>query len=349
LEGVGFVLFPALVWILAIVLTRRSRVRFTLVSISCGLSFATLIFFSVDELTPVLPLVVLASALLTQPTRWSGPSAALAIVSTGLLFFSHEAVLPCAVLLIAMALVRIRARLSGTDTAVSVVVLALSVAVLGGTVWTLVFWPNPSAHTFMNLSSSSVLLSMGALCIVGWAALYGRIVDMEWIRWCLLSVSVPFTVLGIWTAIDGGPSAAYFSRATGLIAVAALQLALLVDWILQRTDRAEYAIRPSTGATRVAAAFLVVVMIVPTVCAFRWSTVIGDFRSTITQRTGVIPAADIRTPAKSYLWSWTNPTLSLVLRSSVGNAVVENADPRHGPFDVDSAEQQIPPEYRWGQ
>jgi hypothetical protein len=319
------------------------------VSISCGLCFGTLIFFSVDELTPTLPLVVLASVLLTQPTRWSASSAVLAIVSTGLLFFSHEAVLPCAVLLIVTGLVRIRTRLGRTDTTVSIVVVVLSVAVLGGALWTLVFWPNPSSHTFFNLSSSSVLLSIGALFIVGWVALYGRMAGIEWLRWSLLAVAIPFIVFGIWLAILNGPNAAYSSRATGLIVVAALQLALLVDWVLRRTDQASYAIRPSTSATRVATAFLVAVMIAPTVCALRWSTVIADFRSTISQRTGVIPATDLRTTPESYLWSWTNPSLSLVLRSSSSDAVVQNPTTNSfNPFSVDTAQRQIPPEYRWG-
>ncbi len=348
-QGVGFVIFPALVWILAIVLARHSRVRFTLVTISCGLCFGTLIFFSVDELTPTLPLVVLASVLLTQPTPWSAPSAVLAMVSTGLLFFSHEAVVPCAVLLIASALVRITARLGRTDTAASAVVLALSVAVLGGALWTLVFWPNPSSHTFFNLSASSVLLSIGALFILGWVALHGRMAGMEWLRWSLLAVALPFIVFGIWLAIIDGPNAAYSSRATGLSVAAALQLALLVDWVLRRSDQARYSIMPSTSATRVATAFLVAVMIIPTVCALRWSTVIADFRSTITQRTGVIPAADIRTTPESYLWSWTNPTLSLVLRSSSNNAVVQNPTTNSfNPFSIDTAQRQILSEYRWG-
>jgi len=357
LEGVGFVIFPALVWIIAIVHARGSRVRFTLVAISCGLCFAPIIFFSIDELTLALPLVVLASVLLTQPTPWSGPSAALAVACTGGLFFSHEAVVPCALMLAAIALVRIKAGLRSTDARVSVVVLALSVAVLAGAVWTLVFWPTTASRTFLNLSPSIVFLSMGALCLVGWAVLYGRLFGVEWLRWLLLALAAPFTLLGIRLAINAGPYAAYSSRAMCLAVVVVLQVALLVDWRLvvlvnwlrlQRTDEARPEVRLSEGATRGAAAFLVAVMIVPTVCAVRWSTVIGDFRSTITQRTGVVPAADVTTtPAKSYLWPWTNTTLSVLLRSSNSNAVVENTDTRDAPFGADSAEKQLPPAYRW--
>ncbi len=349
LEGVGFVIFPAFVWILAIVQARGSRVRFTLVTISCGLCFATMIFFSVSELTLALPLVVLASVLLTQPTPWSGPSATLAVVSTGLLFFSHESIVPCAVMLAATALVRIKARLRSMDTRVSMIVLVLSVAVLAGAGWSIVFWPNASSHTFLNLSPSIVSLSMGASCIVGWAVLYGRLSGVEWLRWLLLALAVPFTLLGIRSAINTGPYAAYTSRGMCVAVVAVLQLVLLVDWIrLQRADEVSRGITLSTGATRGAAAFLVAVMIVPTICAFRWSTVIGDFRSTITQRTGIVPASDVpTTPAKSYLWPWTNTTLSVLLRSSNSNAVVENTDPLDAPFGADSAEKQIPPAYRW--
>jgi hypothetical protein len=231
---------------------------------------------------------------------------------------------------------------------VSLVVLALSLAVLGGALWTLVFWPNSNSHTFLDLSRGSVLLFTAALCIVGWAALCGRMVGMEWLRWCLLAVAVPLTILGIWTAILDGANGAYASRAVGVTVVAGLQLLLLVDWVLRRTRRADLAIKGSASATRVATAFLVALMIVPTVCAFRWSALIGDFRSTITQRTGVIPVTDIPTsPGKSYLLGWANATLSLVLRSSISNAVVQNTNTSNSPF-TDSAGQQIRPEYLWG-
>ena len=98
-EGLGFLVFPALVWILAIVCARGSRVRFTLVTISCAFCFATMIFYSVSELTLAIPLVVLASVRAHRTHSLAGRTAVLAIVSTGLLFFSHESIVPCAVLL----------------------------------------------------------------------------------------------------------------------------------------------------------------------------------------------------------------------------------------------------------
>ena len=95
--------------------------------------------------------------------------------------------------------------------------------------------------------------------------------------------------------------------------------------------------------------FLVVLLVVPTVSALRWSTFIGDFRQTIMQHKGIIPESDVPTRlGSSYVFDWTNTTLSVILRSSTDNAVVENASTASVvPFGIDSAEQQIPPAYRW--
>ena len=350
LEGIGFLLFPALAWILAIAQTSASRVRFTLVIVSCGLCFATMIFFSVSELTLAIPLVVLASVLLTQPAPWSGPKAALAIVATLFLCFSHESLVLCARILIGTAVIRIRARLGTIDTSASIAVLVLSVAVLGSFICTLVLWPNSNSNTFLELPASTVFLYLGGLCLIGWAVLYGRSFGLSKIRWILLVLAVASTLNGIRLGITGGPLAAYWTRGAAVTLIAALQLLLLVDWMvkLRGMDPLIWSIRLSPGAARGATAFLLALLIVPTVCALRWSTVLGDFRQTVTQHQGVVPSAEVPpSPGSSYLWSWTNPTLSLLLRSSSSNAIVENMTTGFTPFSVDSAEHQIPPAYRW--
>ena len=351
LEGIGFLLFPALVWILAIVSARGSRVRFTLVLVSCGLCYATMIFFSVSELTLAIPLVVLVSVLLTQPTLWSGPKAALAMVATLLLCFSHEALVPCAILLALTAVIRIRARLGTTDTRASIVVLVLSVVALGSFICTLVLWPNPNSSTFLELPQSTVLLCLGACSLIGWAVLYRRPFGLSKIRWVLLVLAVAFTAGGIRLAISGGPLVAYWTRGAAVVLIGALQLLLLADWIvkLRNMDPLIWSIRLSAGATVGATAFLVALLIVPTVSALRWSTVVGDFRHTISQHHGVIPATDIpQSSGTPYLWIWTNTTLSLLLRSSPSNALVENIGPG-GPFSIEYAPFQIANTYRWSQ
>jgi hypothetical protein len=88
-------------------------------------------------------------------------------------------------------------------------------------------------------------------------------------------------------------------------------------------------------------------MVIPTVGALQWSTVEGAFRSTITGHRGVVPPGDVVTPlATTYLWPWTNTSMSLLLRSSTGDAIVTNSDPIN-PFAVAAAGSQIPPRYRW--
>jgi hypothetical protein len=97
LQSVGFVVAPTVTWSLALLLARRSRGPFVLVATACGLCFGSMMLFSVSELTFTLPLVALASVLLTRSTPWSRTDALLAVVATGLLVLSHESVLPCLV------------------------------------------------------------------------------------------------------------------------------------------------------------------------------------------------------------------------------------------------------------
>ncbi len=354
LLGIGFLLFPALVWALAFVFARQSRVQFTLVAITCGLCFATMIIFSASELTLALPLVVLVSVLSAQSVPWSSSQAVLVVVACGFTFLSHESIAPCAVVLIVLALLRVRARLRVMDARVSMAVAVISGLVLASALWTLVFRPNSNSASFLkNVEDlnplSMVALIIGAACLLGWILLYGH-ANPPWLRWPLLVPAVLFTSLGIQSAIHTGPSAAYSERAFCVIIVVVLQLLLAIDWLHPRWMESRNLLPVlSRTSVWVAAGFLLVVMVVPIVYATRWSSVTRTFRATITHHTGVVPEAEVQTPlAKTYLWPWTNPTLSLLLRSSSGNAVVADKQPAFDPFKVASAESQISRAYRWG-
>ena len=354
LEGVGFVLLPALAWTYALVRARRSRLQFMVVSVSCALCFAPMILFSVSELTLALPLVVLASVLLTSATPWSGPDSFLVVLATGLLILSHQSIVPCAVLLTIQALLRMRARLSVQDSRVSAVVAVLATGAAVAAVWTIVYRPNSNSTAFLaNVEdvrhSSMALLMVGAAFLVGWAALFGRVHYGPWIRWVLLAPAAYFTVVGIGAAIHGGPEAAYASRGFCVIVVVAAQVALFADWFrLRRPHAIGATYRWSMGAAWGACVFCVAVMIIPTVCALRWSAVMGQFRTTITHHTGTVSADAVESPlAASYLWPWTNPLLSLAVRSSADDAVVANSAP-FASITVQSAGIVVPPAYRWG-
>jgi len=354
LEGIGFILFPALAWGLSLAQARRSRVQFTLVALSCGLCFASMIIFSVSELTLALPLIILASVLLTRPDPWSRVDAAIVLVAVGLLVVAHESVAPCMVVLTVQSLLRIRARLGVRDTRISSGVAVLALLATAVALWTLTYRPNSNSTDFLTnvehaRPSSIVLLVMGGLCLLGWAGLHGRGKRATWIGWALVVPAGLFTVFGIQSAVRAGPEAAYAARGFCVLVVLGSQLLLLIHWLrCQRSEGSTDSLRLPVGATRGLAVFLVALMIIPTVCAVRWALVVDAFRSTITHNSGVVPAHDVRTPlATSYLWPWTNTTLSVVLRSSESSAVVANSDPIN-PFPRPAAEQQLPPHYTWG-
>ena len=354
LEGVGFVLLPALGWTLALIAARVSKVQFTLVAVACGLCFATMIIFSVSELTLVLPLVVLASVLLTRPSQLSGWRAVQVVLAVALLIFSHESVAPCAVVLVVLALVRARARLGGADFGISIAVAALSSMALAASLWTLAYRPNSNSAYFLSnvehlRPTSMVQLIVGATCLIGWALAQGLVGNAGRVRWLLHVLAVLFTSFGIGTAIRGGPRTAYASRGICVLVIVVVQVLLLFDWVrLTRSATSNPGIRLSPGVTRGAAGFLVAVVVVPVVGAFNWSIVVGQFRSTITHRIGATPAEEL--PGRrdaTYLWPWTNTTMSALLRSNVTNGVVANSDTIN-PFPMASTEGQIPPTYRWG-
>ena len=351
LEGVGFLLLPALAWILAIVEVQGSRVRFTLVTIACSLCLRhhdLLQRLRADTCTPAgRPRVCAAH-----------PTHSLVWPERGPRHRRHR---------VSVLLTRVPGPLCGAPRSDS--------------------WgaeqgsPRDSRHQgehcrigALGRRSEIGRLHPRALAEpklrhlprappVHGVPLHGSVLPhrvgsalrivpfgLSRLRWVLLVLAVPSTLNGIRLAITGGPLVAYFSRGAALTLVVALQLLLLVDWTvrLRGMDPRIWSVRLSSGAARGAAAFLVALMIIPTVCALRWSTVIGDFRQTITQHQGVVPATDIpASPGSSYLWSWTNTTLSLILRSSSSNAVVENVGTTVIPFNIDLTERQISPAYRW--
>ena len=360
LEGIGFVLLPAVAWSLALVAARRARVQFTLVAVACGLCFASMMLFSVSELTLTLPLVALASVLVTRPDPWSRADAVMVVVVTGLLVLSHESVLPAVVVLMVMAVLRARARLSVTDARVSAAVAVVSGVATAVALWTLVYRPNSNSTDFLThvehgQPRSILLLMTGGALLLGWAVLHGRGGGTTWIGWYLAVPGAVLTAFGIRSAITGGPTSAYESRGFCVIVIVVLQLLLLVGWArLRRPDSSDGSdgsdIRRSlpSGAAWGAAAFLVVLMLIPAVGALRWSAVVGAFRTTITTHSGTVPESRVESRlAGGYLWPWTNTTMSVVLRSSPGDAVVLNtiAD---NPIPIHRAQQQIAPDYTWG-
>jgi hypothetical protein len=260
------------------------------------------------------------------------------------------------VVLTVLAVLRMRAGLGPRDRWVSAGVAAVSVVAAAVALWTLVYRPNSNSTDFLtdveNLEPHAmVLLIVGGAWLLGWAAfpVRDRGAAAAWIRWALLVPAVLFSLLGIQSAVHAGPAAAYASRGFSVIVVVGVQFLLLIDWTLIRWSAASSGpVRLPSGAAWGAAAFLVVLMVIPTVGALRWSTVVGAFRTTITTHSGTVSDSQVRSPlATTYLWPWTNTTMSVVVRSSADDAVVANSDPVN-PFPIALARYQISPRYTWG-
>ena len=93
LLGVGQLVVPAIVWSLAILLTRADRLVCAAVSMCAGLSAGTLWLMSVCEIITAASLTVLVAVLLWRPCSWRWRHAALAIAASSLLVASYETAL----------------------------------------------------------------------------------------------------------------------------------------------------------------------------------------------------------------------------------------------------------------
>ena len=88
--GVAQIVFTAVVWSLAVVLSRPRADVFAAVSMTAGLCAATTWFFSANESVLAVPLTVLVAVLLWQPAVWRTGLAVLAVATSVALVASYE-------------------------------------------------------------------------------------------------------------------------------------------------------------------------------------------------------------------------------------------------------------------
>src|ERR1700722_3876506 len=231
LEGIGFILFPALIWALALQQSCISRIRFTLVAIVCAISFGSMIFYSVSELTLALPLVVLISCLLAKETEYSIVQSLIIVIAAAILVFSYEAIALCSAILVVHAVLRARAGLASMDIYVSWMVAALSVAAIGVSLWTLEFRPNSNSGNFLSSIAefhpkSEVALIFAGVCIATWILLQALRPHLRWITVPVLGVAAFSTLVGVALAIRAGPITSILSRGYCVFLIAVLEVAL---------------------------------------------------------------------------------------------------------------------------
>jgi hypothetical protein len=351
-EGVGQLVFPAIVWSLAIVLSRRRPDAFAAVSMTAGLCAATTWFFSANESVLAIPLTVLVAVLLWQPVEWRTGPAALAVATCIVLIASYEtAALTGAVLALwaAWRSVSAHAHVDRYGSALVALLSTASVAVaLNG------------SRTGQNSTHSQSLIYY-VVSLVPWSLYLGLAGIVATVAAATLELGRParrsVLVTGIGCCsiavigLEASPLTAFEAR--GGAALATFLLLLFLLWRWQATARRA---RVSDEAGVVAGwprilppAFVAAILIASLTSLAAWTRSLDAFRAEVDRQTGTAFVDDVLpSDRRQAVWPWTSSSLSLVLRSDPNAGVLVDRDPSWVPFPPESAGAQLRDEYTWG-
>ena len=350
LLGLGQLVLPAVVWSLAVILSRADRIVFAAVVMTAGMCLGSTWFFSVSESTVAVPLTVLVAVLLWQPGKWRSATAGIAVVAGLLLVASYEtALLTGAVLALwsAWRASRAAARAERLGCAsLATLSLASVVVALAG----MRSGVNPT-------SSQSILYFVVSLepwqfyvALVGTAAV---LTALGWLRgtsrWIALALGLCALAVGT-VALEPSAVTAFQARGGAVIAAFLLELFLLWRWVASGPGSGaviEEAPRRLLVAIPVAVvAAMVAASIVP---LGRWSRSLDSFRERVNSRSGVVDVAEVLPPGRrEVVWGWTASSLSLLVRSRPDAATLVDSNPSLVPFPPTEARSQLGDEYRWG-
>lgn len=347
LFGAGHLVIPALIWSLAIFLARDDRVVFAGVVGVSGLCAGTTWFFSVSEGVLAMPLTVLLGLLLWREPSWRWRHAALAVGASAVLVATYESALVTGLFLAAWAAwraARVQPPLERWSCAIVAALSALSavVAVRGA------IDPISPKHS-RSLLYFVVSLEPWPLylAIVGLALFVAGL--GPWLprraRWAALCTGT--AGLAVATAsLEVSAAAAFAARGGAAIAVLALLGLLWLDWWRRPTA-------PPAPDGRLLAVPVLFVLAILTVNAWAlrdWSQSFDTFQSRVDAARGPVSADDVIPPdRRDVLWSWTVPTLSLLVRSSPDAGVLYlEQDGGYVPFSPRDARKQIDDAYVWG-
>lgn len=346
-------LLPAVAWAVAVHLARKNAAQFLLVTVTGAICFSSTIFFSVRELTLALPLVAIMTLLLARNQPWTPWIAVLALTVSVVLLTSHEAILSCSLILAGQAFLRGKRGQSRLDTASCWGVFALSIGAVVTSLWTLILYPKANSGGFADMlihlqPKSTLVLLLAGICLV--ASQLIRL-ELRLMRPGLLVTGVGATAVGVFWALSRVAPATYESRSYSVLIMVAFQVTVI--WLGYRfahrqPDRAATAAEPQQPrASWFAVVFLASALMIPLWPLGAWSASLNDFRSVVTNRQGFVdPQDSLSLRTQSFTYPWTNPTLSVVLRSRVGDAIIApGADPGWMPFPLAEAHDQLDAKY----
>jgi hypothetical protein len=349
LLGVGQIVLPAVVWSVAIVLSRANLLAFAAVTMTAGLSAGMTWLANVSESVLALPLTLLVAVLLWQPRPWRVGHAALAVAASVVLVASYESALVTGALLAIWSVWRARISTARPDrwggiTVAVASVLSMVVAVGGA----LTGKGSTNAQSSLYFMASGdpwpfyVAFLGGLLLLAALAARNGGL------RWTLLGLGGVATVLAVsgWTAT---PAVAFQARGGAAMAASLAVLFLWALWLGERLPNV-----PDTA--RSGAAWLVVVPVVFVAAltlanlggVARWTCSVDAFRTEVDRARGIVPEDEVLPPDRRVVvWDWTSSSLSLIVRRDAGAGILVDRNPSWTPFPPAVARTQLDDVYTW--
>ena len=349
LFGVGQIVFLAVVWSLAIVLSRADRVAFTAVAGAAGICAGTTWFFSVSEAVFATSLTALVAVLLWREGAWTWAHAIVALVASFVLVATYEAAFVTGALLAAWAGWRAYRATPSLERYACAAVAALStlsvlVAAQG------IREPTSPAHSRSLLYSVTSLDPWPLYLATAGLALF--VAGMRpWLprsaRWALLGLGA--TALGIGAAgLDISTQAAFAARGGASLVVFALQLALLLDWATRGRTHARG--EPDARLLAIPILFVVAILVANGSALRSWSGSLDAFQREV-EAAAAPTDAHLVLPAnrRDVLWNWTIPSLSLLVRTRPDASVLfVPYETGYVPFAPEDARSQIDDAYTWG-
>jgi hypothetical protein len=351
LFGAGQLLLPAIAWSLAILLSRADRLVFAAVTMVAGLCAGAAWFFNALESVVAVPLTCLVAVLLWLPRTWRLRELALAALTSAVLVATYETALVTGVVLGLWAVLRARRahdRLERLGCAAVAALSALSVlvAAVGTQLGASPTHSQSVAYFVASLEPWPFYLALVGIVAV-LAALGPWLVGRS-ARWATLGGGCVALAVSV-VSFDPGLVTAFQAR--GGTAVAALALLGFLFW---RWLGADPSVEPHD--THAASRLLVTIpvlfvaaMVVVNIQPVRsWSRSLDAFRSAVAREHGVVVAVEVLPPhERAALWSWTNSSLSVIVRPRPDAAVLVNRDPLFVPFPPLAVRSQLDDAYTW--
>jgi len=346
LHGVGQLMFPALIWSAAILLTRTDRIVFCAVALTATLCALTTWLFSVSEGVLAVALTALVAVLLWR-REWHWAHALTAMAASLVLVASYETALVTGVAFAAWGTWRARRAISPPDRIGSIGVAVLSLFSICGAGLGMAM-PGPgNARSFLYFVFS--LEPWGLfVALAGVAALVSAMATMDagHARTALVGVGTLLLAVGV-VGLDVNTVTAFEARGGSAVAAVLLAGFLFWNWAVELRGEAPRNAAP-TWLLGVPVLFAAATVGLLLTASTSWALSLNYFRDEVNRGPRIAEAERVVPVGKrQVLWDWTAASLSLIVRSRASSGVLVDRDPSYVPFLPEDARDQLDDSYVW--